>query len=182
MEETIVKTVKDLQKELVELGMPAEDAENIKKLSTAQSIIDMMKSKKVVEKVASLEDVEAPGEKRAFEAQYLTKARIMRDRLDKQPKVRILLPLEGEDKPGVVEWRTNPKNGERYQQVISGAFETVQLNGCKTIIPKGVYSEVPQQIADIIANSYQQTQMAGANVSMDRVDDKTGKPIKDVME
>jgi hypothetical protein len=176
------KTLKELKVELVTLGMPADETEKISIRSVAQAMIDTLKAKTAVEKVETLDEVESPGVKKADAALYLTKARVMRELLDKQPKVRILLPLEGNDKPGVVEWRTNPRNGERYQVVVSGAFETVQLNGCKTIIPKGVYSEVPQQVADVIAHSYQQTQMAGANVSMDRVDDKTGRPIKDVME
>jgi len=65
-----------------------------------------------------------------------TKKEIMKAKLDSQPKVRIIIPKE-------------PKEAE-------GAFETVQLNGYTLQIKKGVYVEVPQQIADIIMSSNNQ--------------------------
>lgn len=174
------KTLKELIAELVGLGMPEEQAKKLQSKEVATAIIDTLKVNKPVEKVKTLEEIESPTEKRAFESQWVSKATIMKERLLSQPKVKILLPLEGEEKQGVVEMRTN-KHGETYQQLISGACETVILNGFKWIIPKGVYAEVPQQVADVIAKSYQQTQMAGSNISMDRVDEKTGRLMKDIL-
>ena len=70
----------------------------------------------------------------------LTKEEIMKDNLSKQPKVSIIIPLEkGESK---------------------NAVETVILNGYRLNIKKGVYVEVPKQVADIIKDSYQQTEQA----------------------
>lgn len=70
----------------------------------------------------------------------LTKAEIMKEALSKQPKVSIYIPLE---------------KGESRNSV-----ETVILNGYRLNIKKGEYVEVPKQIADIIKDSYKQTERA----------------------
>jgi len=66
-----------------------------------------------------------------------SKAEIMRAHLAKQPKVRILIPLEGKEKPGI----TVP----------------VTINGYRQNIAKGVYVEVAEQVADMIMKSQKQT-------------------------
>lgn len=66
-----------------------------------------------------------------------------RQHFAKQPKVRIMIPRE----------KTDPV----------GAFETVQINGYTFRIIKGEYVEVPEQIAQIIMDSQQQTEQAIAN-------------------
>lgn len=65
-----------------------------------------------------------------------TKIEIIKAKLATQPKVRIIIPKEKNDS--------------------EGAFETVQINGYTYQIKKGVYVEVPQQIADIIMASNNQ--------------------------
>ena len=54
--------------------------------------------------------------------------------LDAQPKVRVLVPLE---------------SGEKL-----GEFLPVNVNGYRLNVPKGVYVDVPQTVADIIAESF----------------------------
>lgn len=54
--------------------------------------------------------------------------------LDAQPKVRILVPLEGNEK--------------------LGAFHPVTINGYRLNVPKGVYVAVPQTVADIISEAF----------------------------
>jgi hypothetical protein len=174
------KTLKELQAELVSLGMPEEETKTFNTKAQIVAVLHTLKAKDAVEKVKTLEEVESPAEKKAFEAKWLSKAMLMKRRLESQPLVRTLLPLEGSEKQGVVEWRTD-KKGEKYQYVVSGAYETVQLNGYKYIIPKGVYCDVPEQIAEVLANAYHQTQAAGADISLDRIDDRTGKPMRDVI-
>ena len=66
-----------------------------------------------------------------------SKAEIMRVHLAKQPKIRILIPVEGKEKPGM----TVP----------------VTINGYRLNIAKGVYVEVPEQVADMIMKSQKQT-------------------------
>jgi hypothetical protein len=58
----------------------------------------------------------------------------------KQPKKSIMIPREKSDPVG--------------------AYETVQINGYTFQITKGVYVEVPEQIAQIIMESQQQTEQA----------------------
>lgn len=65
------------------------------------------------------------------------KAEIMKKRLAKQPKVRILIPLEEKEK--------------------QGSTFSVTLNGFRLNIQKGVYVDVPQQVADVVMESQKQT-------------------------
>jgi len=69
-----------------------------------------------------------------------SKAEVMRAHLAKQPKVRILIPLEGKEKPGI----TVP----------------VTINGYRQNIAKGIYVEVAEQVAEMIMKSQKQTMQA----------------------
>ena len=80
-----------------------------------------------------------------------TKLEIMKAKLAAQPKVRIIIPKDKHEK--------------------EGSFETVQLNGYTYQIKKGVYVEVPQQIADIIMESNKQISEAYDNASKQLSDD-----------
>lgn len=66
-----------------------------------------------------------------------SKAAKMKEILSKQPKVRVLIPLEPGEK--------------------RGSTESVTLNGYRLNIQKGVYVDVPQQVADVLSNSLNQT-------------------------
>lgn len=68
------------------------------------------------------------------------KALIMKNKLDAQPKVPIMIPLAG---------------GEKF-----GSTESVILNGYRLNIKKGVFVHVPQQVAQVIMESQQATQEA----------------------
>lgn len=187
---------KDLKQELVDLGMPLEEVNLLKSTAQLTAVINTLKASKATievdeapvlqatpkkeEKVTTLEEVESPNEKRVFEKEYSSKADRMRTKLEGQPKVRVLLPLEGEEKQGIVEWRTDAR-GIQKQIHLGGAIDQVMLNGYKFIIPKGVYYDVPQQIAEVLSNAYNQTQNAGANISLDRVDPRTGKRMSEIL-
>lgn len=186
MNELETLTVKELQAKLVTLGMPEEDAT---KLTTKASIIatiktlqakDAVKPEPEVKKVETIEEAPNPAEDRQVNKRWLTKAQAMKAHLEKQEKVSILIPLDPTEKAGVVEWRTDA-NGDKYQYHVSGNIESVQLNGYKYFIPKGVYTPVPKQIAEVIARSQQQTLEAGSEVSLNRIDPKTGRPFNEVL-
>ena len=66
---------------------------------------------------------------------YKTKIQRIKESLAKQPKVRILIPKEKSE--------------------TDGAFTTVQINGYMLQIKKGVYVDLPQQVADILNESAQ---------------------------
>lgn len=66
-----------------------------------------------------------------------SKAEAMKLKLMAQPKVRIFVPLEGKEKLGVT--------------------ISVILNGYRLNVPKGVYIDVPEQVAEVIADSLNQS-------------------------
>ncbi len=171
------KSVKDLQADLVALGMPEEDTRGFTTKAPLIATINALKAKTVVDKVASINETANPGEERQVNKKWLTKAQKMRDVLDKQPKIRFFIPLEPKEKHGVV--RRVMINGREEIEHVSGAIETVTLNGCKTIIPKGVYWDIPKQVADVLSESLIATQNAGKDILADRFDPNTGKPIRD---
>lgn len=78
-------------------------------------------------------------EKVAVEEAHKSKAQRMKEHLDSQPRVTIMVPLEG-------------------KEIAGKTFLPVQLNGFAMNIPKGQYVEVPQQIADIVRDSQQMTE------------------------
>jgi len=182
-EETNKPSVKDLREELVKLGMPKKDAELFNHVKPMLATIETLRTAKASEeeRVKTLTPKEDPKEVRKINKQWKTKAEIMRAKLDKQPKVRTLIPLSGDEKPGVV--KEVMIKGRKELVHVEGAIETVQLNGYKTIIPKGVYIEVPQQVSDVLSNSYRLTQEAGKEYLANRPgnDPTTGLPIKDIL-
>jgi len=79
---------------------------------------------------------------------YLNKADRMKKHLDSQPKVKFLIPLT----PGEKE----------------GAAQTVILNGYRMDIKKGVMVDVPQQVAELLAESYKIQLEAGKQSLIER--------------
>ena len=69
-----------------------------------------------------------------------SKAQKMKEKLSKQPKKSIFIPFEQGEKPGVT--------------------LSVTLNGYRLNIRKGVYVEVPSQVADVVMDSLNQTAKA----------------------
>lgn len=174
-------SLKELKAELVANGMPAEDAELYVTKAQARAVLNTLKAKEVVTKVDSLEDKESPTEKKVFERQYMSKKETMRLKLMAQPKVMFLIPLDKKEKPGEVVWETD-KQGNQVQVHKSGAVDVVQLNGFKWIIPKGVMTEIPQQVAEELSKSMNIALSAGKSYSLDRIDPQTGKQISDILQ
>ena len=177
-------TLEELKVEAVKLGMPKESMDAFKNKSPLIATINTLKTKDAdkvaeVKKVKTLNPPETPIQKRADNKSWLTKAERMRDKLDKQKKIRVLLPLEGKEKPGVV--KVVKIKGRKEYVHVSGAIETVTMNGCKTIIPKGVYFDVAEQVAEIISDSYKQTQEAGREFLLDRESSEAGKTVRESM-
>lgn len=185
-------TIKQLQDKLVEFGMPEEDVASFKTKAPIISTLKAMSAQQAVlseeieaeaeedEKVATLEERPNPNEERMVNKRWKTKAEKMKELLLSQPHVSILVPLDSGERVGKVEWREG-KNQDKYQVHLSGNIETVQINGYKYFIPKGVYTPVPQQIAEVIADSQQQTLSAGSSISLNRIDPNTGRPLNEIM-
>ena len=166
-------TVRDLREVVIKLGMPEEEAENFETKKPLIATINTLRAQKVVE---------TPGQLKKDKEEYLGKAERMRAILMEQVKknpIRILIPLEGDEKAGVINWVYN-KNTKRKEQVyISGAYTPVQINGFKWLVAHGKYEEVPKQIADMISDSQNMTSEAGKDYLVDRIDPETGKPVGD---
>lgn len=178
-------TIKQLQDELVKLGLSEEEAQTYK---TKAQIITTLKAMSKAseseehedEKVLSLEEKPNPSEEKRINKKWKTKAEAMKSNLFTQEEVSVLVPLDPGEKMGVVEWREDNK-GDKYQVHISGDITSVQLNGYKYFIPKGVYTRVPKQVAEVISASQQQTLDAGKDFRIDRLDGNTGRPILDAL-
>jgi hypothetical protein len=99
-----------------------------------------MAAKKEVEEK---NETEAATSNSAAPARPLGKAEIMKNKLDAQPKVPIMIPLAPGETPG--------------------STESVILNGHRINIRKGEYVHVPQQVAQVIMESQQQTRQAIEN-------------------
>jgi hypothetical protein len=118
-----------------------------------------------------------PKEERVDEKKWQSKADRMRDHLESQPKVRVMIPLEHNEKQGVV--RKTMVRGHEETIAVSGGIWVTNLNGLHIVVPKGIYYDVPEQVADKIGREYNQTQHAGDQFRIDRIDPKTGRPVSE---
>ena len=158
---------------VVKLGMTEEDAEVFETKKPLIATINILRSNIVIA---------TPGQLKKDKEKYMSKKEIMRAVLMEQPKVRILIPTQGDEKPGVVEWVFNKITKRKEQVLIKGAYTPVQINGFKWIVPHGSYTEVPEQIADMVSESQNLTTEAGKEYLIDRNDPETGKPVRDRLE
>lgn len=182
MEKNEEKTLAELIEESIALGFPREVAETFKVKAQVQGVINTLKAKEVVEKVDSLDEKRNPREEKELEKAYVTKAqRMMQIWLD-APTSQILYPSDPGVAAGRVEWRTDER-GNRIQVALTPAntVEPVIVNGATWIVPKGVLVEVPAPVARIIADRLQLTNQAGSNISLDRVDHRTGRQMSEVL-
>lgn len=156
-------TVKVLREMLVKLGMPEDDANNFETKKPLISTINTLRAQKVVE-------AQSKGQLKVEKKEYLSKKERMRAILMAQSTVRVKIPCEGSEKPGVIKWVYNKTTKRKEQVYVSGAYLPVQLNGFKWLVAKGVYQEVPQQVADTIDESDTATTQAGKPFLIDRDD------------
>jgi hypothetical protein len=102
-----------------------------------------MASKKASTGAKPLKGQKAPDQPKGSVAAHIGKAERMRQHLEKQPKVAIMIPLL----PGEAE----------------GSTESVILNGYRLNIRKGDMVMVPRQVAEVIMESQQKTREAIEN-------------------
>ena len=103
------------------------------------------------ESPAATKQSERVGQQKA-DKQLKTDAAKMKRHLESQKQISIMIPFEvGE----------NPENGKRVK------FH-VNLNGYAVDIPRGIYVDVPEQIADIIKARLESEGKMGADWRLDR--------------
>jgi len=158
-EDLLVKTVKELQVMLVDLGMSEEEAGYIGVKKPLIALINVLRGKEVAKITA-----EDKGEKQ----KWLSKKETMRAKLMKQEKIRTLIPCEGKEKKGIVKWVYNKRTKREEQVYVSGTVFPVQLNGFIWLVPKGVHTDLPTQVADKVADSQDETSKAGEKYLIDR--------------
>lgn len=183
------KSLEELQEEAMQLGMAEEKVKLFTDTAVLEATVDALRAVKLSQPPATIEAAVDPIEERQIDKQWKAKAQRMRSLLLEQPKVRILVPTEGQEKNGVVShvtWDEQRKVSvlhlhevHEMQVHMGGAVQPVTLNGYTVLIPKGDYIEVPEQIAQTIQEKMQQTTRAGANMLLDRTDPKTGRSVRD---
>jgi len=90
-----------------------------------------------------------------------SKSAMMKEELLKQHKVRIIVPRAPKEDPSIM--------------------QSVQLNGYRMDFPKQTYIEVPQQVAEVITRSQQQTDDAIAEGQIDYEARKDGVTFGDAL-
>jgi len=165
MPKNIELTLKELKAEAVKLGVPVSEADQYKTKAQVKTLINTLKAKETVQKVDELESPDVVDNKEDKD-KWSNKAEVMGRALAKQPKVRMLLPLEPNEKAGVV--TTEIIREMEVTTLVSGAYQPVTLNGFKTHCPKGVYFSAPEQIAKVLEKAHKQTSEAGKNFLIDR--------------
>lgn len=146
-------SLKELQAEVVKLGMSEENAATFTTKNPLIATINTLKAS--VRPAVKIDEV---AENKQIEKQYRKDALIMRDSLLKQPKMSYFIPLEGKgEKKGVVKWVVNPKTKLEEQVQVSGTVHPVTLNGFVWLVPKGVRTQVPEQVAEVLDERFNQT-------------------------
>lgn len=139
-----------LEKELAEIAdIKRQMAEELDKTREARESMEKKNA------TVSFGDTRSDAQKETDRQRWESKAERMKTHLAKQPKVTMYLPLEGKEKPGIL--------------------YPVNLNGYRLNIPKGVYVDIPQQVADLLKESFLQTQEAGKEFRIDLDEKKSEK-------
>lgn len=183
LEELMNLSLNQLIEKAVEAGFDPEVAKTFKVKAQVVAVIEGLTAKtpevkpKLVDPAISAK--ETPKEKKNADKAWLSKRDRMGRQLEKQPKVGIAIQLEPGEKAGVVESKV--VDGIREFKVISGAVKTKIMNGYKWVLPKGVMTQVPQQIYEKLSEELNIMAKLGTEQSIDRIDDKTGKPVRDAL-
>lgn len=168
-----------LQEEAVSFGMPKEDAKEFKSEKMLTLMLNTLRAKSVVAPAVVVEDKIDLVEERKIEKLWRNKAEKQKEFFDSLPKVRIIIPCEGEEKPGVIEEKI--VDGKMQTVVVSGSVWSKTFNGYRVIVPKGVYCTVSEAIADNIAQEFNQVQESNKQFSIDRIDPETGRPVSEML-
>lgn len=141
-------TKEDLVAALTEAGVAgpaATDDSEDEVEETSEEVVNETPAPAAINATERVETKKAERELRAD-------AKAMKAHLDKQKKVSIMIPFEvGE----------NPENGKKVK------FH-VNLNGYALDIPRGIYVEVPEQIADMVKARLESEGKIGSEWRIDR--------------
>lgn len=171
-------SLKQLQEEAVKLG-----AKDVEDFTTKKQMLNVIHTLQAKPPAAPAFQTTTPGldnpsaDNRMWMDKRSRMMAILWEQMARGEKTRVLIPLEGKEKPGKV---SVVVKGNRKEFIpLGGAIDTVCLNGYVWMIPKGVYSEVPNRVADELGTAQQETANAGAAFDINRIDPNTGRPVSD---
>lgn len=168
-------SLKELKAKAIALGVPEEDLKGFTSRTPLIVMIRAIQAKPIVEPV-KLEPIETTQVREADDRRWENKVERQRKFYDSQPKIRTLIPTEGDEKPGVVKKVTGSLNYENLVPV-SGAVWSKTFNGLRVVYPKGVYVDMPEEIANKIGLELNLTNHAGDAWRLDRVKPETGEQV-----
>ena len=170
-----------LQEKAVALGLDGKDAEMFNsKRTIIVTIHALQKARASGKKIDSSTTAnQSPKERKETEEQYKGKREIMRDILAKQKKVDFFAPLDGKERKGII--RKELVDGKEEWVQVSGAVDTVTINGFKTLVPKGVRCRIPIQVAEILYTKYNMESEVAELYDIDRIDPETRRPVRDAL-
>jgi hypothetical protein len=179
-------TVKQLQDEATRLGGSGIENFTTKKqiLALIQNLQEKASNPSVPSSNVAPASVPGIDNKSKDVKAWMSKRGIMMNKLwgqiESGNKARVLIPLEPNEKVGVVQVKMV---GQRKEFVhVSGAVWKKTFNGYLWMVPKGVYSEAPDQIAREIEKEQVKTMEASKRFDINRLDPETGRPVLDQLQ
>ncbi len=171
-------TLKQLKEKVKKSGLDEAVANSFTTKAQVIGVLGALKDKtKLVDPATSA--IETPKEKKSSDKAWLSKRDRMGRHLEKQTKVSFMIPLLAGEKVGVVESRV--VNGIREFNHISGAVKEKNINGYKWVLPKGMMTRVPEQVCELLSREMNVMATIGKDVSLDRIDKKTNRPVGDAL-
>jgi hypothetical protein len=110
---------------------------------------------------------------------YRSKAERQKYLYEHEPLVQVMIPLEGQEKPGRYIHKLVDGREVTEQE---GAFAYFCENGYRTWVPKGVSVKVPERIAKLLGQSQAETLEAGKDFLIDRLANQDNSPVRTVRE
>jgi len=161
-------SLNQLKEKAVALGLTEKE---LKSFNSKATVIATIRAIEKAKPVATLNPTDTPRETKKDTRRWENKVDRMRNFLKGQSTVRVLIPLDGDEKQGVVK----EVNGQMV--AVSGSVWSKTFNGYRVCVPKGKYTDVPQSIAENIEKEYHQTAHAGDAWKTDRPKAETGEPV-----
>lgn len=174
-------TLVQLKERAIELGVDEAVVKTLTNKAQVVAFIEILENKAEENKLVdpSTSAIETPKEKLSFDKAWESKRDTMGRILEAQPKVGIAIQLETGEREGIVESRV--VNGIREFKVISGAVKEKIINGYKWILPKGVMTQVPEQVYELLSKELNVMAKLSSQKSIDRIDPLTGKPVREAL-
>ena len=134
-----------------------ENPESLRSKKSAQAVIQNLEARAAaLQPSEKVSDANRRVSQEVEKMRHMSKKERMKKILAKQPKIRMMIPLTGKE-----------VKGQAFESVIINGYRTGH-KGEGTDWPKGVYVDVPKQVADMLEKAYNQTSDLGSSLRADR--------------